>query len=366
MFEINLVPDVKDKMIRALKLQNLILFVSIVVTVACVGIILILWSIKGGQDLAMADQDKVLTMMSDKIASYDDIETILTLQSQLNGMEGLIEDRTVMSRVFDVLDVLSPTNGDTIKYSEVKFDVNSATIEFQAQIRAGEMSKNNFNALDAFAKSMAIMNFDYGRYVDENGNEIPTRCITETMTKDSITATWTKGRPGCNPSGGDGQAGFAGENNAVETVTIYRTPTVTKVTQDGSEILVADMWYKEGKMTEDGAISGVPHFESECISYSGFVVNETDATSSDVKWSDTKNCPLVPDGAAISDAVDAKDSTGEMVGMFSATIPISEEVFKFENKHVIAIGPTGRTNMTDSYRQFQNLFTEAATQYYGE
>ena len=34
MFEINLVPEVKNKMIKALKLQNLILFISIVVTAA--------------------------------------------------------------------------------------------------------------------------------------------------------------------------------------------------------------------------------------------------------------------------------------------------------------------------------------------
>ena len=360
MFEINLVPEVKNKMIKALKLQNLILFISIVVTAACAGIILILWSIKGGQDLTMADQDKVIKAMSEKIASYDDVNTLLTLQSQLNGMEGLIEERTVMSRVFDVLDVLSPTNGDTIKYSEVKFDVNSATIEFQAQIRAGAMSKNNFNALDAFAKSMGLMYYDYGRYVDENDNEIPTRCINETMTGNSIVATWTKGKSGCDPSASVDEVDLTGSKDTDEEVTIYRTPTITKVTQSGRETLVADMWYKAGNMTEYGTISGVSHFESKCISYSGLVVG------SDVKWSDAKNCPLVPEGAEISDAVDAKASTGEMVGMFSATIPIDEGVFQFENKHVIAIGPTGRTNMTDSYQQFQNLFTEAATQYYGE
>ena len=360
MFEINLVPEVKNKMIKALKLQNLILFISIVVTAACVGIILILWSIKGGQDLTMGDQDKVLREMSDKIASYDDVGTLLTLQSQLNGMEGLIEERTVMSRVFDVLDVLSPTNGDTVKYSEVKFNVDSATIEFQAQIRAGSMSKNNFNALDAFAKSMGLMNFDYGRYVDENGNEIPTRCITETMSGNSIVATWTKGKSECNPSASENELDLTGSKDTDEVITIYRTPTITKIARNGREVLVADVWYEEGNITENGVIKNVPHFESQCISYSGLVVG------TDVKWTDTKSCPLVPDGAEISDAVDAKSSTGEMVGMFSATIPISEDVFKFENKHVIAIGPTGRTNMTDSYQQFQNLFTEAATQYYGE
>ena len=44
---------------------------------------------------------------------------------------------------------------------------------------------------------------------------------------------------------------------------------------------------------------------------------------------------------------------------FSATVTLDEAVFKFTNKHVMAISPTGQ-NVTDSYVQIQGMFAERA------
>ena len=64
MFEVNLVPDVKNEMIKALKIRNLILFICIVVSAAAIGVVLVLFSIKGGQDFAMSQQDNKLKSLS--------------------------------------------------------------------------------------------------------------------------------------------------------------------------------------------------------------------------------------------------------------------------------------------------------------
>ena len=45
---------------------------------------------------------------------------------------------------------------------------------------------------------------------------------------------------------------------------------------------------------------------------------------------------------------------------FSAVISLNEEVFKFANKHMLAIAPAGKTNVTDSYIQIGGMFTERA------
>lgn len=50
-YEVNLVPDVKIQMIKALKMRNLVLFICIVVAVASVGVVLVLLGIKSGQTL---------------------------------------------------------------------------------------------------------------------------------------------------------------------------------------------------------------------------------------------------------------------------------------------------------------------------
>ena len=72
---------------------------------------------------------------------------------------------------------------------------------------------------------------------------------------------------------------------------------------------------------------------------------------------------LVPDGTDginISDSSNGRDASGELVLRFSAVITLNPEVFSFNNKHVLTIGPAGRYNVTDSYVQIQSLFAKRA------
>ena len=53
MFEISLVPDIKKEAIKAQKLRNLILFVCIIISTTALGVIMVLFAIKGGQDISL-------------------------------------------------------------------------------------------------------------------------------------------------------------------------------------------------------------------------------------------------------------------------------------------------------------------------
>ena len=50
--EINLVPDIKDEMIKTLKIRNYIFFACIVVAIASVAVTAVLGLIAGAQELA--------------------------------------------------------------------------------------------------------------------------------------------------------------------------------------------------------------------------------------------------------------------------------------------------------------------------
>ena len=147
---------------------------------------------------------------------------------------------------------------------------------------------------------------------------------------------------------------------------IYRTPKFDdwyKAGEENKEVSAdylgdasgaKQYWYKP-VMTLDGSISGVPHFDSECIEYSGAETGEDK-----VRWTATnEGCLLAEEGAAIRDSSNGKDSSGNLVLRFNATIKINEEVFSYANKHVMAIRP-GRQNVTDSYVQIRNMFDERA------
>ena len=148
-------------------------------------------------------------------------------------------------------------------------------------------------------------------------------------------------------------AGYTTESYNNQTVVkIWRTPQF----QD---------WYKENprdgepQMDLSGQISNVAHFESDCTTYDG--VENDDGT---INWSTTNDtCLLVPDGTdgiRISDSSNGRGAGDELVLRFSATITFSPDVYSFKNKHVIAVAPTGRYNVTDSYVQIQNMFAERA------
>jgi len=416
--EINLVPDIKGEMIKALKLRNLIFFICIVVASASVGVSIIFATIAGGQQAVVDGKKGTLTLLSEKVNNYSDLGDFLTIKDQLGNLSSIANNKQLLSRSFGILAALLPTGADTITLSELSINLsnNNPTFSFDAQANAGAEPFIDYNVLDSFKKSMQYMRYDYGEYVDRYGAAIPAYCIIEsgingaTFSDPSkgIYALWLIEGEDCNPSAeeiieeeveeeenleedSENPDGENSENSETpeETPTEPEVPAgppteiagypveqynVQGTTQNVVRIWRTPQfndWYKEDPaedepyMTLDGAISNVPHFESSCISYSGTEVEAaTDEKPATVTW-ETYNdtCLLVPDGIdgiRISDSSNGRGASEELVLRFSATITLNPEVFSFSNKHVLAIAPSGRFNVTDSYVQIQNMFAERA------
>lgn len=373
--EINLVPDIKDEMIKTLKLRNFIFFLCIIVAAVSAGITLIFGLIMGGQQIALESKKATLNNLSAKLNSYSDLGDFLTIKDQLGNLSSLSDSKQVLSRTFGILSAIIPTGADTITISELNVDLSSEqpTFTFDAQANAGKEPYIDYNVLDSFKKSMQYMRYDYGDYVDENGNTIPAYCMIESGAdgatfRDSsrgIYAYWTINGEGCNPASNssentdtDTENNSTSDSNATtsysfeeyegqQVVRIWRTPQFEE-------------WYNMGYMDLDGAISKVPHFKSACTTYSG----DNSQNSASPKWSDTnESCLLVPDGLdgiKISDSSNGRGASDELVLRFSATITFNPEVYAFTNHHVLAVPPSRRYNVTDSYVQIQAMFGERA------
>lgn len=388
--EINLVPDIKTDMIKALKLRNLIFFLSIVVAIASVSTVIFTAIIAGGQQLAIDSKNSTIDALSDKIKSYGDLKEFLTIRNQLSGINELTDNKKVLSRTFNILSAIIPTGADTIKISELNVDLTEETpvFSFDAQANAGQEPFIDYNVLDAFKKSMKYMRYDYGSYVDANGDAIPAYCMIETSDDGSILnesgqlyALWTIKAEGCAPlsSAQDSESedeseddsdttynpakGYSTESyNGQDVVRVWRTPRFSE-------------WYSEddnSKMTLDGQISNVAHFESVCTTYSGYDSTDYTPNASEtvlarakgITWvSQNDSCRLVPEeeaGISIYDSSNGRGDDGELVLRFSAIINFAPEVFDFNNTHMLALAPSGRRNVTDSYVQIQSMFGERA------
>ena len=376
--EINLVPDVKGEMIKALKLRNFTFFVCIVVAGISVALIVIFASIAGGQQAVVDGKKNTITNLSAKLNSYSDLGDFLTIKNQLSNIGSISDNKKLLSRTFSVVSALLPTGADTIRLSELNVDLSgdSPVISFDAQANAGNPPYIDYNVLDSFKKSMQYMRYDYGTYVDKEGAEIPAYCIIEngadgatlSDSEKGYYAYWLIEGEGCNPSYEpeidknsnekyDEEKALKGyevdEYDGNRVVLIWRTPQYND-------------WYKkterEGQpyMSLGGDISGVAHFESDCTTYTG-VENEI---TGEIDWSSANDgCLLVPDGIdgiRISDSSNGRGSSDELVLRFSASISINSEVYDFANHHMLAVAPSGRYNVTDSYVQIQNMFSERA------
>ena len=377
--EINLVPDIKGEMIKALKLRNYIFFLCIAVAAASAIITLVFGLIMGGQQLALTSKQDALKSLSAKLNSYSDLNDFLTIKDQLGNVSTLSNNKQVLSRTFNILSALLPTGSDTITISELNVNLagEQPTFSFDAQANAGQEPFIDYNVLDSFKKSMQYMRYDYGHYIDKLGNTIPAYCMIEYGSDGAmfsegsrgLYAYWTIDAEGCNPAkasdtSNDDNSDESKESNSVsynyeeyegqKVVRIWRTPQFSD-------------WYKEtetaGKpyMSLDGIISNVEHFQSSCITYSG----DKSQNSANPKWTESnETCQLIPagtEGIRITESSNGKGASDELVLRFSATINLAPEVYKFNNHHVIAIAPSGRRNVTDSYVQIQAMFGERAT-----
>lgn len=431
-YEINLVPDVKAQMIRMQKIRNVMFFVCIVISIASVSTALVLGSIKGAQDITMSGQDRHMENLSNKIMEYSELPEFLTIQNQINGISSIEDNQRVLSRALLLLNSLIPNEGDSIAVSELSVDLSKTTLSFNAHADALK-DKIDYRVLEAFIKRTNMMTFDYGRYVDSTGLEIPSRCIEEYNSagamyqeNGNIYAIWHRGEKGCDPNRDDyspnedgsvnasqididvnstsmkedgGQSSVTnllnniakeGEGNKEEikkeekttinifpSEKIYRTPQFTdwynsvayKTSEDGiddktpegDENTIYNITnYKYTPLMElDGSISGVPHFESKCITYTGKDTTEDGDKKKSAKWTADNQCVLVPEGVNITNSSNGRDAENNLVLTFSAVIEINADVFAFRNKHVMAIGPNGQ-NVTDSYLQLEDLFAEPA------
>lgn len=392
--EINLVPDIKDEMIKTLKLRNLVFFICIVIAASSLGAILFFGSIAGGQQAVVDGKNGTINNLTSKIKSYNDLSDFLTIKDQLGNIAEIGSNKKVFARIFSALSALIPTNGDKIEISRlnIDFSTNPTSINFDAQVDALTPPYIDYNVLDAFKKSMPYLRYDYGRYVDKKGAEIPAYCMIESATDGSSFYDQERGRYAywlitgerCNPTYENGlEYDENGERNYNEAdavlgyeTEVYEGQTVVKIWRTPQ---FAD-WYSEEPiegapyMDLNGNIENVAHFKSECITYAGVTNYQSSGDASetvyktvdDITWTGTNSsCNLIDtsenDGINISNSSNGRDSSGQLVLRFTATIAMNPEVFSFNNKHVIAVGPSNRFNVTDSYVQIQSIFGKRAT-----
>lgn len=160
MIEINLVPDVKQELIRAERVRASVISISIFVGIIAVGVVVLLavW-VFGVQTARNLLTDNTIKAESQKLAQVQDVSNTLTIQNQLSKLPGQHDSKAIDSRVFDILTTINPPAPNDVKITNLSLDSATSTIKIEAQAAGG------YSALEVFKKTINATKFEY----TENG-----------------------------------------------------------------------------------------------------------------------------------------------------------------------------------------------------
>lgn len=147
MIEINLIPDVKQEYIRAQKMRKVAITISILVGAAAAGIVVLLSLLLGAQALHEAISRGQVDSEYKKLKSVNEIDNVLTIQNQLDQIASIHGNKTMDSRMFDVLLAINPTAPNDVRISSVKLDPEESTLTIEGSAQNGYAATETFRKL---------------------------------------------------------------------------------------------------------------------------------------------------------------------------------------------------------------------------
>jgi hypothetical protein len=163
MIEINLIPDVKQELIKARMVRSAVVSGAIITTIIALAIVAVLAIyVFGVQTVRNAVADSSIKDGSTKLASVQDLSKILTIQNQLTKINALNDAKPIDSRSFDMLQAIIPPAPNQVQVSTLKIDTATQTVTLDGQTPS-------YPSLEAFKKTIAAANV---RYKDTSGAQI--------------------------------------------------------------------------------------------------------------------------------------------------------------------------------------------------
>lgn len=156
MIEINLVPDVKQELIKAQRVRASVISIAIVTGIGAVGVVVVLgiW-VFAVQTARSIITDNTIKSESQKLSAVEDVSNTLTIQNQLSKITAMHDSKSVDSRLFDILTTINPPEPNNVAITNVSLDSTAKTIKIEAQAR------NGYPALEVFKKTITATKFDF-------------------------------------------------------------------------------------------------------------------------------------------------------------------------------------------------------------
>lgn len=149
MIEINLVPDVKQELIKAQRVRATVISFAIIIGIVSIGIVTVLAVyVYAFQTIRSSLADSAITDGTKKLTSVTDLSKTLTLQNQLTKLTELNANKNIDSRIFSVLAAIIPPVPNNVQVSTLTIDSSTSTVTIEGQ------AANSYAAVEVFKKTI--------------------------------------------------------------------------------------------------------------------------------------------------------------------------------------------------------------------
>ncbi|HET9173757.1 MAG TPA: hypothetical protein VFN56_00570 [Candidatus Saccharimonadales bacterium] len=149
MIQFNLLPDVKLQYLKAERTKRLVMATSILVSVAALGILILLLAVTQLQKKHLNDVDRDIKSYSAKLEGQPNLSKILTVQNQLSSLTNLHNGKPAANRLFDYLGQLVPN----------QVNISNMTIDFNQHVITLTGSANALSTVNTFADTLKFTNY---------------------------------------------------------------------------------------------------------------------------------------------------------------------------------------------------------------
>ncbi len=156
MIEINLVPDVKQELLKAQRSRATVISMSIIIGIISIAAVVLLAGYVFGVQVVrsnLADSD--IIKKGDDLSKVEDLSKTLTIQNQLTKISDIHNSIKIESRIFDVLRAIIPPTPNDVQISALVIDSDNSNITVEGQ------AANSYAAVEVFKKTLDGANITY-------------------------------------------------------------------------------------------------------------------------------------------------------------------------------------------------------------
>ena len=188
MIEINLIPDVKQELIRTQRVRAQVVSVSILVTIIAAAVVVVLLVyIFAVQGVRTTYLDSQIKEKGATLSQVEDLSKVLTIQNQLASISEFNGQKSMSSRVFDMVAAVTPSGNNSVAFSRIVVGPTLDNTGVTSDSTGGggtvqlEGQTAGFDSMEVFKKTIENTMIQY-----TDGEETKTVRLAETVNAGEI------------------------------------------------------------------------------------------------------------------------------------------------------------------------------------